>query len=40
MMEYHSKKKMKELTTELYELMDESEELNNKIKNTLNELGF
>lgn len=31
---------MKELTTELYELMDESEELNNKIKNTLNELGF
>lgn len=34
------KEKMKELTTELYELMDESEELNNKIKNTLNELGF
>lgn len=31
---------MKILTTELYELMDESEELNNKIKNMLNELGF
>ena len=32
--------KMNKLTTELYELMDESEELNKKIKNTLDELGF
>lgn len=34
------KEKMDKLTTELYELMDESEELNKKIKNALNELGF
>lgn len=34
------KEKMDKLTAELYELMDESEELYKKIKNTLNELGF
>ena len=32
--------KMNKLTAELYELMDESEELNKKIKITLKELGF